>query len=143
MKNVLRNVYSIISIIYLILTIISTVIFVINPTSLYRLIEVIYMMFVSYYLIRSSGLFNRISIKHLGVYSIIVAIIGLFISIFLDNIIYGVLQYSDIYQKFVKLYLTISYFEITIYVLFLIIGVLSLIIKDKKPKFKPKKKKYV
>ena len=143
MKNILRKVYSIISIIFVIITIIEMILFLINPDYIYKCINVVYSIFISYYLIRSSGLYNKINIKNLSIIGVIISIIGLLLLIYLDDLFIYLFGYENVLDKYSTFYLTISYFKGTIYVVFLIVSVLSILFKEKKPKFRPKMNKGV
>ena len=143
MKNILRKSYSIISIMFVILTIIEMVMFFINPDYIYRYINIVYSIFISYYLIRSSGLYNKINIKYLSILGIIISIVGLLLVIYLDDLFIYLFGYENVFDKYSKFYLTISYFKGTIYVVFLIVSVLNILYKEKKPKFRQKMSKRV
>lgn len=144
MKAKIRVFYSILSLLYLIITIIEVLFFIINPTELIKLIEVIYGIITSYILIIESGKYNKQKNLLLSLKTVFLSLIGLFINVFLGSIIHKLLGYDQLFIKNEKIYLTILYFKITIYVLFLIISALMLIIKEKNTRFKLKsvKKKF-
>ena len=138
MKAKIRALYSILSLFFLILSVIEVILFIINPISLSKLIEVIYVIFASVIFIIESGKYNRQKNTLLSLKTVLTSLFGLFISLFLSRILAKILGYSNIFDKNEKIYLTILYFEITIYVLFLIISGLMLVIKEKNTRFKLK-----
>ena len=143
MKQNLRKMYSIISLFFTIVTIIQVILFIVDPDYLYRLIDVVYSVFISFYLLFSSGNYNKANNKFISIIGIMISLVGLFITVFLNKLFLDLLGYSNIFANFEKIHLTIYYFKITIYVLFLIINVLSLIFKEKKLKFRRKNQKSV